>query len=263
MNKQQKSVTKRGIEWTDFTWNVIGGCKHRCRWEMPDGSVAICYAEEVANALRSDKFYPQGFENHYYHPDRLTEPLKVKTPAKIFLDSMSDLMGHWVPDEQIEAVLDIARKAHWHTFQLLTKNTPRLKHFDFPDNVWVGVSAPPSSMFGSPLSLKQQRAMVYRQLDILNEVKAKVRWMSIEPMAFDIASVFTEWLDVRQNGCGAIFLPLEWAVIGAASNGSTYYQPDPSHVSSLLSLLTTPVFFKGNMKANPAATPWREEFPAA
>ncbi len=113
MNKQQKSVTKRGIEWTDFTWNVIGGCKHRCRWEMPDGSVAICYAEEVANALRSDKFYPQGFENHYYHPDRLTEPLKVKTPAKIFLDSMSDLMGHWVPDEQIEAVLDIARKAHW------------------------------------------------------------------------------------------------------------------------------------------------------
>ncbi len=92
-------------------WNVIGGCKHRCRWEMPDGSVAICYAEEVANALRSDKFYPQGFENHYYHPDRLTEPLKVKTPAKIFLDSMSDLMGHWVPDEQIEAVLDIARKA--------------------------------------------------------------------------------------------------------------------------------------------------------
>ena len=37
MNKQAKSEIKRGIEWTDYTWNPIGGCQHGCRWEMPDG----------------------------------------------------------------------------------------------------------------------------------------------------------------------------------------------------------------------------------
>ena len=53
MNKQEKikngKLIGRGIQWTDFTWNVNAGCFHRCRWAMPDGSVAICYAEEIAN----------------------------------------------------------------------------------------------------------------------------------------------------------------------------------------------------------------------
>jgi protein gp37 len=66
---------------------------------MPDGSVAICYAEAVAERLAASA-YPHGFAHHYWRPEMLQAPLKVKQPAKIFLDSMSDLMGHWVPDEQ-------------------------------------------------------------------------------------------------------------------------------------------------------------------
>lgn len=245
MNKQ-KSATGSGIEWTDYTWNPVKGCKHRCRWQMPDGTTAICYAEAVAEGIASPA-YPMGFEHHYWNPSILDEPAKLKTPARIFLDSMSDLMGAWVPDDQIQAVLDACSRAHWHDFQLLTKNAPRLAMFDYPPNVWVGVSAPPSQMFGKPLTANQQQRMVTRQLEVLGEVNARVRWMSIEPLSFDIAPLLVN-------------APLEWAVIGAATNGRRTYQPEAAWVQRLLDVLDgqqTPVFFKGNLEW----APWRAEYP--
>jgi protein gp37 len=256
MNKQYavvdgKKVNKK-IEWTDYTWNPVRGCQHACRWEMPDGSIAQCYAESVALGIARTA-YPQGFENHYWNPNQLNAPLSVKTPSRIFLDSMSDLMGHWVPDEQIEQVLDVARRAHWHTFQLLTKNSPRLLQFKFPPNVWVGVSAPPTFFKGRKLTHQQQRMMLVTALKVLHDVKAEVRWISFEPLSFDVSDMVR---DTRRH--------LEWAVIGAATNGNRVYQPDPQHVRNLLSVLDdheTRVFFKGNLKGNPAAELWREEFP--
>src|SRR5260221_13831674 len=105
MNKQYKSAERRGIEWTDFTWNPVGGCQHGCRWEMPDGTIAECYAETVAERV-AQSTYIHGFEHHYWNPQLLAEPLKVKKPSKIFMDIISDLMGHWGPDEQVNQVLD-------------------------------------------------------------------------------------------------------------------------------------------------------------
>ncbi len=244
MNKQ-KVGDRRGIEWTDYTWNPIGGCLHRCRWEMPDGSIAECYAETVAEKFTG--VYPEGFEYHYWHPHRLEEPLKVQQPSMIFLDSMSDIMGHWVPNHQIEAVLDIARQADRHTFQLLTKNTPRLLQFEFPANVWVGASTPPDFMWARQLNRKQRDKMLARTLEVLRAVEVPVRWMSVEPLSWDVADHFVD--------CG-----LQWVVIGAASNGPRYYQPDPGHVERLLKVLDDqkiPVFFKGNLKWSP----WRENYP--
>jgi len=246
MNKQRKPSGSRGIEWTDYTWNPVQGCKHGCRWTMPDGSVAECYAETIANRV-AQKAYQHGFEHHYWNPHKLREPLKVKESARIFLDSMSDLMGHWVPADEIEQVLDICRQASWHHFQLLTKNAPRLLEFDFPPNVWIGVSAPPSQMFGKPLSFKQQQRMVIRQLEILAQLNVPVRWMSIEPLSFNIAPLLKE-------------SPLEWAVIGAATNGNRTYQPEPEWVQNVLNVLdeqNTAVFFKGNLDW----PDWREHFP--
>lgn len=248
MNKQNKSPTKRGIEWTDYTWNPVGGCQHGCRWEMPDGTIAECYAETVAERV-AQAAYPYGFEHHYWRPELLTEPLKLSEPSRIFLDSMSDLMGHWVPAEQVERVLDICRDAPQHSFQLLTKNAPRLTEFDFPSNVWVGVSAPPSIMFGKRLTLKQQARMLSRMLDMLHKVDVPIRWMSIEPLSFDIAPLLVD-------------SDLQWAVIGAATNGAKAYQPKPEWVENVLDVLDaqgTKVFFKGNLVWNE----WREEFPEA
>jgi protein gp37 len=149
--------------------------------------------------------------------------------------------------------LDVARKAHWHTYQLLTKNAPRLLQFDFPDNVWVGVSSPPTFFKGNRLTEHQQRVMLTTALKALHDVKTPVRWMSFEPLAFDVSDIVA---DMRR--------PLEWAVIGAATNGNKVYQPDSEHVRRLLDVLDkqgAAVFFKGNLRGNPAAETWREEFP--
>lgn len=244
MNKQE-TKNSRGIEWTDYTWNPVGGCKHECRWTMPDGSEAICYAEAVANKFI--KAYPLGFSYHYWNHTRLEEPLRLKKPAKIFLDSMSDLMGHWVPANQIEAVFDICRQAHWHTFQLLTKNPIRLYRFNIPPNVWAGFSTPPNFMFGNRLTFGQQQSKLKIDLLSIQRAKATTKWCSVEPLSWDVAPMFED--------CG-----LDWVVVGAASNGAKKYQPDPAHVQNLLTVLDSqniPVFFKGNLKW----APWREEFP--
>ena len=252
MNKQAKRkngvIVSRGIEWTEATWNPIGGCKHRCRWRMPDGTIAICYAEEVANNV-ARRAYSDGFEAHYWHPQRLDEPLKHTEPMRIFLDSMSDLMGAWVPEDQIQQVLDVCAQADWHTFQLLTKNAPRLKKFIFPPNVHVGVSSSPDFMLGKELSGQQKIRYMHKALGVLNSLDVPVRWISFEPLSWDVSEIVAEYPRA-----------IQWAVIGAATNGKKKYQPNPLHVDNLLNVLNErdiPVFFKGNLNWKP----WREDFP--
>lgn len=220
---------------------------------MPDGSVAICYAEEVAKGV-AQKVYAHGFEHHYWHPERLQEPLKLKTPAKIFPDSMSDMFGAWVSLEHLEQVLDIIRKAHWHTFQSLTKAPSQMVKYQkecgvFPSNLWAGASVPPSQMFGKPLSQKQQERMLHRTLEALSQLATPVRWLSIEPLSFDVAPILRQYPRA-----------IEWAVVGAASNGRKLYQPKTAWVENTLQVLddhNVAVFFKGNLSWQP----WREEFP--
>jgi protein gp37 len=253
MNKQANIengvVIGRGIEWTDYTWNPVAGCDHGCKWLMPDGTEAICYADTVASKFT--KAYPHGFAHHYWHPERLKEPLKVRQPARIFMDSMSDLMGAWVPEYQIQEVFAACRHANWHHFQLLTKNPARLEKFSLPKNLWAGFSAPPTVFRGKTLTREQQDAMVHRGLDALWTIQGLVvvRWMSIEPLSFNIAETFDAWTQDRQRE-----LPMEWAVIGAASNGPRYYQPDPryvDHVHAVLRENGVKIFHKGNLKSEP------------
>lgn len=266
MNKQGKLVNGRvvgGIEWVKtmlpdgterqgYTVNPVGGCRHACRWKMPDGTIAECYAETTAQGAARDA-YPHGFAHHYWRPDALKEILNQKTPARIFADSMSDLMGHWVVDDEIQRCLDVFAQAHWHTILILTKNAPRLLQFEFPDNVHVGVSSPPDFMWGKELTPQMQKAMLHNAYQILSRVKARVRWVSFEPLSRDYTAIAKAYP-------GAI----QWAVIGAASRGNKYFQPNPAHVVSLRDVLRAQgvkIFYKGNLRGNPAAEPWLEEYP--
>lgn len=265
MNEQK---APNGIEWTrvafedgvrlrGYTWNPIGGCRHACRWTMPDGSTAICYAEDVATRLVSAS-YPQGFEAHYWKPQLLDEPAKLKTPAGIFVGSMADVFGAWVPDDHIRLVLDACQRAPQHYFMMLTKNAPRLLHYQFPRNVLVGVSSPPDFMHGKALSRDQQTRMLRRTMETLRQLKsanqAAVVWISIEPLSWDISEVLAEFPRV-----------LDWAVIGAASSGSKWYAIDEDvfmRVQNALDKQRVPTFYKGNLRSTKlAAALWREEFP--
>lgn len=277
----QKPTSSNHIEWTrriladgtrlpGYTWNVIGGCLHACRWTMPDGKVAICYAEDIAENGVAKSNFPHGFAHHYFHPSRLNEPLKVKEPAGIFLDSMSDLFGAWVPEDEIRQVLDVCRRAHWHTFFSLTKNAPRLLQFDFPPNVWVGASLPPDFMFGKPLSFGQKQHMLAKTLAVLAKVNATVRWISFEPLSWECAEIVEDGFNVQHSTLNAQHSTdatgcIQWAVIGAASDGRKYFPPRNGGLTRLLNVLDrhgVPVFYKGNLRSSPIARAnWREGFP--
>jgi len=225
-----------GIEWTrlprpdgtctkGFTWNPIAGCLHGCTWTMPDGSVARCYAETVAERV-AQSAYPQGFAVHTFHPERLPEPLRVRKPAGIFLDSMSDLGGRWIPEEQARQVLAVCAQASWHTFFLLTKNAPRLPRFPIPPNVWVGASSPPDGMWGKVLTRMNQERMLHKILQTLACLDVPVRWVSFEPLSWDGAAIVAQYPGV-----------LQWAVIGAASDGVKHYPPAAATLQHLLAVL--------------------------
>jgi len=121
MNKQGKN----GIGWTDYTWNPSTGCLNNCRY---------CYAAKIGKRF-------QGHFKPMFHPERLEEPYKLKKPSKIFVCSMSDLFGEWIPPDVIEKVIQVARENPRHTFQFLTKNPNRYADFDFPKNCWLGATA--------------------------------------------------------------------------------------------------------------------------
>ncbi len=257
MNKQ-----KNGIGWTrvwgrpGYTWNPISGCFHGCGWYPKrengrDIPSVICYAKALADRMKSDRFYPDGFESAYLHEDRLAEPGRIKEPSGIFISSMGDLMGHWNSVEKIQKILDMCANNSQHIFFILTKNFPRLRQFTYPKNVWVGISSPPDFMNGHYLNQELKiRYMTGATVTLIHLRSLGVTtFVSFEPLSWDVT-------DGPTGAAG-----LSWAIIGAGSNGPKKIQPEEDHVRNLLTQLDhygVPVYFKENLKWHPD----RKEFPA-
>ena len=155
------------IEWTESTWNPVTGCT------KISAGCAHCYAERMALRLQAmgQANYANGFELTL-HPHALEHPLKWKKPQIIFVNSMSDLFHEDVPLEFIHQIFDVMTRAHWHTFQILTKRSERLAELapllNWPDNVWMGVTV-------------ENDKCVHR-IDDLRTVPAAVRFLSMEPL---------------------------------------------------------------------------------
>lgn len=248
-----KQVRADGSEVQGYTANPIGGCFHACQWRMPDDQIAACYAERAARTMT--RAYSHGFEHHYWRPELLTmivNTLREHEACSVFIDSMSDLFGAWVEAWQIRAVFDTIRRLPHITFFSLTKNAPRLSKFmnEFPGNLRVGVSMPPDVFKGKTLSAHQKERMLRKAFEVLWEFPQRlITWMSFEPLSWDVSPIVAEYSRA-----------IDWAVIGAASRGRTYYQPRQEHVDALEDVLRgqhVPVFYKGNLQREPR----REEFP--
>jgi len=110
------------IEWTDATWNPVRGCT-----KISPGC-KHCYAETFAERFRGVKGHPyeQGFDLRLV-PQRLAEPFTWWSPKLVFVNSMSDLFQPGVPDEYAEIVSRVMTVANWHTYQVLTKRSDRLR----------------------------------------------------------------------------------------------------------------------------------------
>lgn len=258
MNKQgTKDNPLGGIEWTHilgpmtgYTANPVRGCEHECRWRMPDGNIAVCYAESFSERMNG----PGSFKKITFHRDVLDDIRSHKKPAGIFIDSMSDLFGESVENHHICQVIDTIRACPQHVFFTLTKNPRRLTEFAFPDNCLVGMSAPPTFMYGKELTPEAQQIWFRKGIEWLSQCQAKNIWLSMEPLSLDLSDTINTH---RERIC--------FAVIGAASNGSALYQPDEKILTkTLTSLAGVPVFFKGNLSkelADRVAGGWRAEFP--
>jgi protein gp37 len=168
-------MAESSIEWTEHTWNPVTGCT-----KLSPGC-KHCYAETMARRLKA--MGAAGYENEFeltLHPDRLDQPLRRKAPTVYFVNSMSDLFHEAVPDEFIEKVIKVCAATPQHTYQVLTKRADRLPVFfktrACPPNVWLGVSVE-DKKYGVP------------RIDHLRRVKARVRFLSVEPLLEDIGQV--------------------------------------------------------------------------
>jgi protein gp37 len=192
------------IEWTDATWNPVRGCT-----KISPGC-KHCYAETFAERFRGVKGHPyeQGFDLRLV-PEKLTEPFSWRSPKLVFVNSMSDLFQPGVPDDYAEIVARVMTTANWHTYQVLTKRSERLRDLlngklqfaTESEHIWWGVSVE-DQKYGLP------------RIDRLRQAAAKVRFLSIEPLLEDLGEIDLSgisWVIVGgESGPGARPLRREW-----------------------------------------------------
>jgi protein gp37 len=159
------------IEWTEATWNPVTGCSH------VSAGCAHCYAERFALRLQAAGMpkYRRGFEVTTHEAELLT-PQSWRKPRMVFLCSMGDLFHADVPVSFIKRVFEVMKSCPQHQFQVLTKRSKRLKAMakllPWPENVWMGVTVEDTRVTGRVADLQQ--------------VPAKVRFLSCEPLLEDI-----------------------------------------------------------------------------
>ena len=194
------------IEWTDATWNPVRGCT-----KISPGC-AHCYAETIAERFRGVQGHPyeQGFDLRLI-PEKLTEPLRWRTPKMVFVNSMSDLFHERVPDDYIVAVVKVMQIANWHTYQVLTKRSNRMRNMlqtkirfaANKPNIWWGVSVE-NKKHGLP------------RISHLQEAPARNRFLSIEPLLEFLGRLNLNgisWVIVGgESGAGARLMKKEWVL---------------------------------------------------
>lgn len=210
------------IEWTDATWNPIRGCK-----KISPGC-KHCYAETFAERFRGvpDHPYQYGFDLRLV-PHKLSEPLHWTSPKTVFVNSMSDLFQEDVPTDYIIKVAQIMAATEWHTYQVLTKRSVRMKNL--LRNELRFAAALPHIWWG--VSVENKRHGVPR-IKHLKESPAQVRFLSVEPLLEDIGQIDLEGI--------------HWVIVGGES-GPGFRKMKSEWVDSILRQCEhsdTPFFFK-------------------
>lgn len=250
------------IPWCDSTWSPVTGCRHGCSY---------CYAAQIARrfagSIRENltaceeygetgsglyvldepfhdetgahRTYPFGFAPTL-HRYRLDEPQKLNGRT-IFVGSMCDLFGDWVPDEWIELVFRSCREASQHTYLFLTKNPKRLCNLandgKLPkeDNFWWG------STLDNKEALRFDGGFAYNT------------FLSIEPL--------TEYMDVGLGSFGSA----RWIIIGAETgNRREKVTPERSWIRNIedaAAITRAPVFMKDSLIPIVGEENMRREFP--
>ena len=311
--------SKTKIDWCDATWNPVTGCLHGCEYcyarriakrfcsnehgkdeagiaypcgalgyrNIPEGDCRFCSEldglEFVGQGIRWNHgraAYPYGFMPTF-HPHRLDVPKRWKKPRTIFVCSMADLFGEWVPDEWIQRVFDACRKVPQHCYLFLTKNPGRYCDLErkglLPeeDNFWFGASYDHSNwpghdgthkILGRPTTFSINGKAVhdagdwwfpgmfwknaYKSLPELAHGKPRNSFVSFEPLLYDIGA------NIGSTGG-------DWLIIGAETGnrkGKAICQREwVEHIVEYADKAGKPVFMKESLRTLMGAD-FRQEF---
>jgi protein gp37 len=241
-------ATNSSIEWTETTWNPVTGCtkispgcdncyairEARRLSGNPNRTVQQSYAGTTAKINGRINWTGQV----HCIENRLDQPLHLKQPRRIFVNSMSDLFHEDVPDQYIRAVSDVMKYANWHTYQVLTKRAHRLQSLLKGDlrshaklsHIWWGVSV-------------ENRKQGLPRIKELQDAPAAIRFLSIEPLLEDLGRIDLSgihwvivggesgprsrpmqqsWVESIRDQCEAAdvaFFFKQWGMFGPAASG--------------------------------------------
>lgn len=195
-------MNRTSIDWAQYSWNPITGCAKGCDY---------CYARRIAERFHG----PDGFKPAF-HEERLDEPSKITKPSRIFVGSMCDLFGDWVPEEWIMDVLLATERAPQHQYLFLTKDPQRYEQF-------IGMKPRANWWLGATYDTAVNSYAFRSHLKELHHYGWHT-WASAEPLLDDLAPDMW-WEDT-----------IDWLVIGAMTGpGSKDRQPEAQWVYDLSS----------------------------
>lgn len=251
-------MNKTKIDWATCSWNPVTGCLHGCeycyarriaerfglkyapklgdpgmegasKYDSPEGLDTMLELEKPYICNGKKQPFPMGFLPTL-HRYRLGDPAKMKKPQRIFVGSMTDLFGEWVPDAWIEAVFEACKAAPWHTYLFLTKNPKRYcalanaeklpRAREFP-HFWYGstVTKEGATFFGESITFNT--------------------FLSVEPL-----------MGPLNAGLGS-FGGVRWIIVGAMTGrGKEDHQPKREWVENIVEaayLTRAAVFMKDNL----------------
>lgn len=247
---------KTKIDWCDSSWNPVTGCQHDCEYcyarslanryggfdhdedKNPVGNQFVIGVQELdkpKHILRKNGLHKAPYPWFFLptlHRYRLDQPSKWSEPRTIFVCSMADLFGKWVPDEWIEAVINACLAAPQHRYLFLTKNPARYMHLIangiIPENQ-------PNFWFGSTATIPE---MEFFWCDEVNT------FVSIEPILAPFEDLTDEGVDPASK--------TNWIIVGAETgNRKNKVIPQKSWIDEIVSAAKkagTPVFMKESLR---------------
>ncbi len=264
-------MDKTKIEWCDSTWNPVTGCLHGCEYcyankiatrfgtldkiveSAAEEGISLDgtyfsnpdYFSELNEPVRDENGKIEPYPTNFYptfHRYRLDEPQKHKKPRTIFVCSMADLFGSWVPTKWIVEVLDACRAAPQHRYLFLTKNPSRYLELDelallpHDNNFWYGSTA------------------AYPETDQMAWSNAFHTFVSIEPM-----------LGRFGRPCPGALHDIDWFIVGAETgNRLGKIIPEKGWVQEVVDYCKSsgkPIFMKDSLIPIVGEENMRREFP--
>jgi protein gp37 len=126
----------------------------------------------------------------------------------IFVNSMSDLFHKNIPTEFVDQVFESMEQAHWHTYQVLTKRSTRIRNY--VNRRYAGGRAPANIWLGTSIEDSQRLS----RIDHIRDMAATTRFLSLEPLLgplgkFDLSGI--HWVIAGgESGPGHRPMKPEW-----------------------------------------------------